>query len=67
LARRGIASQVYYPLPVHRQPTHRTWTRGVHLTETDRAARETLALPLFPEMTDTELWRVCRAVRGSLR
>ena len=67
LARRGIASQVYYPVPVHRQPTHRAWVRGVRLPETDRAAGEALALPLFPEMTAAEIQRVCRAVRASLR
>ena len=63
---RGIASQVYYPVPVHRQSTHRAWSRGVRLPETDRASREVLALPLFPEMKTEEVRRVCRAVRESL-
>ncbi len=67
LARRGIASQVYYPVPVHRQPTHRARSRGARLPETDRAAREALALPLFPEMRVEEVRRVCRAAREALR
>lgn len=65
LARRGIASQVYYPVPAHRQPTHRAWA-SARLPETDWAAREVLALPLFPEMKPEEVQRVCQAVRGSL-
>ena len=67
LRRMGIASQVYYPVPVHRQPTHRAWSRGVRLPETEKACREALALPLFPEMTAAEVRRVCRAVRSMLR
>lgn len=62
LHRGGIASQVYYPLPVHRQPTHRAWGRDVRLPTTERACREALALPLFPEMRPEEVRRVCRAV-----
>lgn len=67
LRRRGVASQVYYPIPVHRQPTHRAWSRGVRLPETERACREVLALPLYPEMTAAEVRRVCRAIRSILR
>lgn len=67
LRARGIASQVYYPVPVHRQPTHRAWGLRARLPETDRARREVLALPLYPELTPAEVRRVCRAVRSSLR
>ncbi len=64
LENRGIASRVYYPVPVHRQPLHRAANRGVHLPETERACREVLALPLFPELTPAELRRVCSALEA---
>lgn len=67
LRKRGIASQVYYPVPVHRQPTHRVWGLKAKLPETDRARLEVLTLPLYPEMTAEEVRRVCRAVRASRR
>ena len=65
LKKRGIASRVYYPVPVHRQPLHRRLARGIRLPETDRACREVLALPLFPELRMEELQRVCDAVASA--
>ena len=65
LERRGIASRVYYPVPLHRQPLHRAANRGVHLPETERACKEVLALPLFPELTLSELRRVCSAIASA--
>lgn len=62
LEKRGIASRVYYPVPVHRQPLHRGANRGVHLPETEKACREVLALPLFPELRIEELKQVCAAI-----
>ena len=65
LEKRGIASRVYYPVPVHRQPLHREAGRGIRLPETERACREVLALPLFPELTRPELLRVCSAISSA--
>ncbi|MBI3615659.1 MAG: DegT/DnrJ/EryC1/StrS family aminotransferase [Candidatus Omnitrophica bacterium] len=59
----GISTRVYYPTPVHREPLHRKMHRADSLPETDRAAREVLALPLFPELRRDELHRVCLAIR----
>ncbi len=67
LTRQGIAAQAYYPVPVHRQPVHRSRWRGVHLPETERAAQEVLALPLFPELTRGEQMRICQAVSEACR
>ena len=62
LGKRGISSRVYYPVPLHRQPLYRSHRVPGGLPETDRACREVLALPLFPEMRMDELSRVCAAV-----
>ena len=52
----GIGSEIYYPVPVHRQRcfAHLASTT-VSLPETDRAAAEVLSLPIFPELTRTEI------------
>lgn len=61
----GIASAVHYPSPLHRQPA----LEGlVDVPEGDlpvatAAAREVLCLPIYPELTNEEVERVCAEVR----
>lgn len=62
LAQVGIASGILYPLPVHRQPAYATLAHAA-LVQSERAAAENLALPLYPELTDEAVDRVCDVVR----
>jgi aminotransferase EvaB len=55
----GILTDVHYPLPDHHQPVLAGATRGVSLPVTERAATEILTVPCFPQMTETEIERVC--------
>ena len=63
LKERGIASEVYYPQPLHLSAPCRElgWVEGT-LPVAEQAARETLALPLYPEMTDEQINSVITAV-----
>ncbi|WP_328319965.1 DegT/DnrJ/EryC1/StrS family aminotransferase [Streptomyces sp. NBC_00388] len=67
LRRRGVGCEVPVPTPVHRMPAFR---RGVRLPETERAADETLALPVHGSLRRRELQRMvssCNALGGLLQ
>ncbi|MEM6451693.1 MAG: DegT/DnrJ/EryC1/StrS family aminotransferase [Cyanobacteria bacterium P01_D01_bin.105] len=63
----GVATMVYYPLPLHRQPVYETlgYEAG-SLPVTDRAAEEVLALPMFPELSEAQQVQVIHALKDGL-
>lgn len=63
LKERGIASEVYYPLPPHLStPCRKFGYKEGDFPHAERASRETLALPLYPELTLDQQDQVIRAV-----
>ncbi|MGC8838052.1 MAG: DegT/DnrJ/EryC1/StrS family aminotransferase [Anaerolineae bacterium] len=63
LAREGIATMVYYPLPLHLQALYRGLGLAEgSLPEAERAAQEVLSLPIYPQMTDEQVLQVAQAV-----
>jgi len=63
----GVGADIYYPVPVHRQSY--IMERGLYadLPMTDAAAARTLALPMFPGLTDAEQGTVIEAVQAAVR
>ncbi len=68
LADRGIASTVYYPVPLHLQPLYvGLGYKCGDLPVAERAADEVLSLPLYPELTSEQIERVADALAAALR
>ena len=63
LTSRRIGTQVYYPLPLHQQKcfSYLGYREG-DLPECERASREVLALPMFPELTADEQHYVVESI-----
>jgi dTDP-4-amino-4,6-dideoxygalactose transaminase len=63
LADRTIGTEIYYPVPLDRQRSfaYLGYKPG-DLPESERAAKESLALPIFPELRDDEQQRVVAAI-----
>ena len=67
LRERGIESEVYYPLALHQQPALQNlgYATGA-FPESERAAAEVLALPIFPQLTLQEQEIVVAAIADFL-
>ncbi|MCK4299748.1 MAG: DegT/DnrJ/EryC1/StrS family aminotransferase, partial [Planctomycetes bacterium] len=68
LRSRGVGARVFYPLPLHRQPCFaELGYREGDLPEAERASREVLALPIYPELQAQEQEYVVETVASFYR
>jgi dTDP-4-amino-4,6-dideoxygalactose transaminase len=68
LTESGVATEVYYPLPFHRQPCFRElgYAEGA-FPESERAALEALAVPIYPELTEAQQAHVVSRIAAFYR
>lgn len=62
----GIASAIYYPVPLHRQPAFANAGAAPALPQAERVAQRCLSLPMFPELADAQIDRICGVIAEAL-
>ena len=64
LKSKGVSAEVYYPLPIHKQPYYQELGYGnEHLPNSEKAAREVLSLPVHPSLTKEELNYIVQTIK----
>ncbi|MBI1921510.1 MAG: DegT/DnrJ/EryC1/StrS family aminotransferase [Geobacter sp.] len=62
----GIASAIYYPIPLHRQEVFADACRDISLLVSEDVASRCMSLPIFPEMTEEQVREVVRVIKSAL-
>jgi dTDP-4-amino-4,6-dideoxygalactose transaminase len=63
LEQHGVSTGIHYPVPVHLQPAFQDLgCRRGQFPVSERAAEHLLSLPIFPEMTESQVGYVCEVI-----
>jgi dTDP-4-amino-4,6-dideoxygalactose transaminase len=64
----GIQTGIHYPTPIHLLPAHADleYAKG-QFPHSERAAQEVLSLPMFPELTESQIATVGESIRRLAR
>ena len=63
LGKEGIASSVFYPMPLHQQPAYKGLGKNISLPVAEKLARTVLSLPIHPLLDEASIDRIAACVR----
>ena len=63
LSQNDVQTGIHYPLPIHQQPAFQGRLRTSSLSYTEGVAKRVLSLPMFPEITDSQIDYVVDTIR----
>ena len=63
LGKEGIASSVFYPMPLHQQPAYASIAKGVSLPVAEKVSKTVLSLPIHPLLDEASIDRIAACVR----
>ena len=67
LAGQGIGSEVYYPIPLHLQPCYAfLGHKPGNFPVSEKLAEESLALPVYADLSEDDIDYVCDSIRSYL-
>ena len=66
LQEKGIASAIYYPVPLHQQEVFlKLYNISVKLPQSEVCARAVLSLPMFPELNQEEIGLIADVINDA--
>ena len=60
----GIACAIYYPIPLHRQDVYAEQFKDVSLPVAERLAQQCFALPVYPELSEENIAKICDVIKS---
>ena len=62
----GIPTGIYYDMAIHQMPAYTHYTPDGGLPECEKAANESLSLPMHPYLSEAQIHRICDALLAEL-
>ena len=62
----NIACAIYYPIPLHRQDVYSAENKDKSLPVSESIVEKCFALPIYPEMEEDKVQRVCDVIKSAL-
>lgn len=63
LQKENIACAIYYPIPLHKQDVYQVEYQSVNLPKSEKIVEQCFALPIYPEMEEEKIQRVCDVIK----